>query len=75
MSLRHKSWKTTVVSITAMVVAIGTMVVEPLLDDDPATKPDWKTATSLVIAAAVGLWSRDDDKTSEDVGADGKKTL
>lgn len=73
MSLKNTSWKTTTVALTAIIVAIGTMIVEPLLDDDPATKPDWKTCVSVVIASAIGLWARDDDKSSEDVGADGSK--
>lgn len=67
MDLKSKSWKTTTVAITAIAVAIGTMVLEPLLDNNPATHPKWQECISIVIAAAVGLWSRDNDKSSEDV--------
>lgn len=67
--VRKKSWKTTAAAITAIIVAIGSMVVEPLLDNDPETKPDWQACVSIVVAASIGFWTRDDDKSSEQVGA------
>lgn len=67
--MKTKSWKTTTVALTAIIVAIGSMVIEPLLDNDPATKPDWKGCVSIVVASCVGFWTRDDDKSSEQVGA------
>lgn len=70
MTLKNKSWKTTTVAITAIVVAIGSMIVEPLLDNDPATKPKWEECVTLVIAGSLGFWTRDDDKSSKQVGVE-----
>ncbi|MFH1022131.1 MAG: hypothetical protein V1809_01940 [Planctomycetota bacterium] len=64
-----KSWKTTACGILAAVAAGITLVVIPLLDNNPATTANWG-AFGASLAAAVGLvLARDDDKTSEDVGA------
>lgn len=64
-----KSWKTTVCGILAAIAAGITWVAIPLLDEDPMTTPDW-AAWIAAVAAAIGLWyARDNDKTSESVGA------
>ena len=63
-----KSWKTTIAAILAAVIAILSVVVA-IVDGDPSTVPNW-AAAGTAIAAAVGLlFARDNDKTSEDVGA------
>lgn len=64
-----KSWKTTLCGMLSLTAAAITLVAVPILDDDPATVPQWG-AFVAAIAAAVGLiLARDNDKTSEDVGA------
>ncbi len=63
-----KSWKTTVCGILTVLAAAITLVAVPLLDEDPATPANWG-AFGASLAAAVGLlFSRDNDKSSEDVG-------
>jgi hypothetical protein len=63
------SWKTTTCGILGIVSAAITMIAQPILDGDPATVPAW-AAFGTVVASAVGLlFARDNDKSSEDVGA------
>ena len=64
-----KSWKTTLCGILGLVAAGITLVAIPMLDEDPATAANWG-AFGVAIATAMGLWfARDNDKSSEDVGA------
>jgi hypothetical protein len=63
------SWKTTLCGLLSLVTAGITMIAQPLLDGDPTTNPQW-AAFGTAVAAAVGLlFARDNNKTSEDVGA------
>lgn len=63
-----KSWKTTLAGIAAIVAAVATAV-SAQFDNDPATLPDW-TMVIAMITAGVGLvLARDNDKSSEQVGA------
>ncbi len=63
-----QSWKTTLAGIAAIVAAVATAV-SAHFDNDPATLPDW-TMVIAVITAGVGLvLARDNDKSSEQVGA------
>ncbi len=63
-----KSWKTTVMGICAILVAVAGAV-KLAIDGDPATNPDW-TAVCAAVAAGIGLiTARDNKVTSEDVGA------
>lgn len=63
-----KSWKTTVSGVVAILMALCGAA-QTLLDNDPATNPEW-TAVVAAIMAGVGLIvARDNNKTSEDVGA------
>jgi len=63
-----KSWKTTVMGVCAILTAVAGAV-KLLVDGDPATNPDW-TATLAAVAAGIGLIAaRDNDKSSESVGA------
>lgn len=67
--MRNYSWKTTAAAIAGIVTTILTLIVTPLLDNDPATKPRYDEAIAIIFASSAGLWARDDDKRSEDVGA------
>jgi len=64
----NASWRTTIAGIAAIVAAICG-VVSALVDNNPATNPDWAT-TIAAITAGLGLISaRDNGVTSEDAGA------
>ena len=64
-----KSWKTTLCGVLGIVAAGITLIAQPILDGDPSTVPQW-TVFGTSIAAAVGLlFARDNDRSSEDVGA------
>jgi hypothetical protein len=64
-----KSWKTTVCGILAALAGGITLVAIPILDNDPATVANWG-AFGAALAAAFGLlFARDNDKSSESVGA------
>jgi hypothetical protein len=63
------SWKTTTCGILGLVSAAITMVAIPILDADPATLPAWGTFGAMLAASVGLLFSRDNDKSSEDVGA------
>lgn len=63
-----KSWKTTVLGITAAVTAVCDGITA-LLDGDAATNPDW-VLLGAVLSTAIGLiFSRDNGVTSEQAGA------
>lgn len=64
----NKSWKTTLAGIASILTAIAGALTS-LTDSDPNTNPDWM-ATGAAITAGVGLIAaRDNNKTSEQVGA------
>jgi len=64
-----KSWKTTLCGVLGIVAAGITMIAQPMLDADPSTVAQWG-AFGTTVAAAVGLlFARDNDRSSEDVGA------
>lgn len=62
------SWKTTVAGILTMLVPVFNAV-SALLDNDPATVPDWGLAIAAITAGIGLLFARDNNVTSEDVGA------
>jgi len=63
-----KSWKTTLAGIAATIAAIA-LAISHQFDADPTTVADWG-AVFTVVAAGVGLlFARDNDKSSEKVGA------
>jgi len=68
MSLKG-SWKTTVLGISSAVAALITFAVVPLLDGDPATSVNLGLLIPSILAAFGIYVARDDDKSSEDVGA------
>jgi anti-sigma-K factor RskA len=61
-----KSWKTTASGISAIVAAVAGAV-QLLLDNNPATNPDWTTVIAAVTAGFGLVFARDNDKRSEDV--------
>lgn len=62
-----KSWKTTTAAISALVVLVGT-VVKQLTDGDPTTVPDYNVVIPLIFTSLIGLFSRDNDVSSEEAG-------
>ena len=61
------SWKTTLLGVLALLGAL-VQVTTALLDNDPETKPNFEILATA--AAGIGLiFARDNNKTSEDVGA------
>lgn len=63
-----KSWKTTAAGVAAIVAAIAAAA-RALLDGNPETAINWE-ATAAAVMAGVGLiTARDNDRTSEEVGA------
>ena len=62
------SWKTTLCGVLGIVAAAITLLAIPVLDSDPATVANWGAFTATVATATGLLFSRDDDKSSEDVG-------
>lgn len=63
-----KSWKTTVAGVAGLVAAVATAV-QTQFDGDPATTPDWAVVGALLATCVGLLLARDNDKTSEQVGA------
>jgi len=62
------SWKTTAAGIGGIMAVIGSALAA-MFDTDPATVPDW---TSVIAGITMGIGlicSRDNDKSSEQVGA------
>jgi quinol-cytochrome oxidoreductase complex cytochrome b subunit len=54
-----KSWKTTLAGVSAAVVAILTLIVNPLIDDNVATNPNYETAIPIIIAGLTGIFAKD----------------
>ena len=50
-----KSWKTTLAGVSAAVVAILTLIVNPIIDDNPATNPNYETAIPIIFAGLAGV--------------------
>jgi anti-sigma-K factor RskA len=63
-----KSWKTTLAGVAAIVAAVATAV-SAQFDNNPATFPDWTLVIGMITAGVGLMFARDDDKTSEQVGA------
>lgn len=67
------SWKSTVFGAGGLGAALFN-IASMLFDDNPNTNPDWGVYLPIIFASAVGLFTRDNDKSSQDVGLrpDGK---
>jgi hypothetical protein len=62
------SWKTSAAGIGAILVALGSAL-SATFDADPVTVPDWGALVAAIIAGVGLLAARDNDKSSEQVGA------
>lgn len=65
---RMKSYKTTGAAIAALIVAAAA-VISAYVDGDPETVPNWSVAIGIAVASIGLFFARDNDKSSEDVGA------
>tara|TARA_Y100000310_G_C20624758_1_gene785249 strand:+ start:1039 stop:1248 length:210 start_codon:yes stop_codon:yes gene_type:complete len=63
-----KSWKTTAAGIAALLAVIATAIAAHL-DGDASTTAEWGAVVTAVFVALGFVASRDNSKTSEDVGA------
>jgi len=63
-----KSWKTTLAGFGVLLSALGAAL-QAQFDGDPATVPDWAVVVTALFAAVGLLVARDNDKSSERVGA------
>lgn len=63
-----KSWKTSAAGLGTILTTLGTTL-NQLMDGNPATNPDWNLVLPLLFTGCIGLFARDNDKSSEQVGA------
>lgn len=63
-----KSWRTTTTAILA-ILGLLAPAIAAAVDGNPATDPNWQIVIPAVIAAATGLFARDNKVTSEQAGA------
>jgi hypothetical protein len=68
-----KSWKTTACGVLGIIIAVC-MGAKAQLDGDPETSLNFGeiiTAVGVFIPSVAAIFARDNDKSSEDVGASG----
>jgi len=65
---KHLSWKTTSAGLASIMSGLG-QILWAILDGNPQTNPDWNTSIPLILTGLGLLFARDNDKSSEDVGA------
>lgn len=63
-----KSWKTTLAGLMTLLSALFTLVLIPMTDNDPGTAPNWAAFLPITLTGFTGLFARDSDKSSEDMG-------
>lgn len=63
-----KSWKTTIVGFLAGLIICATQIIA-ILDSDPATVFEIGIFFAGLATMGIGVFARDGDKSSEDVGA------
>ena len=68
MNLKNKSWKTSGAGAAVLLAALSTLLTS-LTDNNPATNPDWNVFFAQAAAALGLLFARDNNKSSEQVGA------
>lgn len=61
------SRKTTIMGICTILGAVCTAVVL-VIDEDPATNPDWPLVFGTIMGGIGLIFSRDADKSSQDSG-------
>lgn len=62
------SWKTTAAGIGGIMAVLGSAL-SAMFDADPTTIPDWTSVIAGVTMAIGLIFARDNDKSSEQVGA------
>jgi hypothetical protein len=62
-----KSWKTTAAGAGTIIATLGTTL-NQLFDGNPATNPDWNMVLPLLFTGCIGLFARDNNVSSEQVG-------
>lgn len=67
--MKYLSWQTSMAGLSAITVAVFSMIIQPLTDGNPETNPDYNVAITAIIAGIGLLFARDDNKTSEETGA------
>lgn len=58
-----KSWKTTAFGVGGLIVLAWTMIGSPLLDNNPATNPDFGLFVTQAITAIGLLFAKDNNVT------------
>jgi hypothetical protein len=67
---QRTSWKTTTFSITSVLATVLAMIVNPLLDGNPETNPNWTEAMPVILAGLGLLFARDNNKSSKQIGVE-----
>lgn len=62
-----QSWKTTIVGFLTGLMLAAPQVIN-LLDNDPETLFDFKIFIAALGAMGIGMFARDGDKTSKELG-------
>lgn len=62
------SWKTSVAGVATIIAALATAV-SAMFDSDPNTVPEWGLLIGMLFGGAGLMLARDNDKSSEAVGA------
>jgi len=65
---KKKSWKTTGLGIATILAAIAASA-KALLDNDPTTMVNYEVLLAAITAGIGLILARDNDKSSESVGA------
>lgn len=65
------SWKTSLSGIIALVASALTLVVQPMVDTDPATVPQWSAFITMAATSLGLLAARDHNVSSEKAGVNG----
>ena len=58
-----KSWKTTLFGAGGLGTLIVMGVIQPLMDGDPATNPQWSIVIPGLFTALIGLFAKDSNVT------------
>lgn len=69
--MKQRSWKTTSAGIATIVTTVMG-IVQKLTDNDQSTNPDWNTVVPILIVSIGSIFARDNNRSSEQVGAGGK---